>query len=64
MQYIGNVMGFSVDIFNVTQHRSFIDPTTGQNVLPLYEGKSVAICGNAFPFFYDGMREAWQLLDP
>jgi hypothetical protein len=64
VDYIENAMCFDVNIFNITQHGSFILPSTGQSVLSLYEGKSIIICGNAFPFFYDGMREAWQLLDP
>jgi hypothetical protein len=57
-------MCVDVDVFNITQSGSFNEPTTGRNVLSLYEGKSIIICSNAFPFFHDGMREAWQLLDP
>jgi hypothetical protein len=63
MGSIENVMCFDVDVFNITQHGSFMDQTTGKSVPTLYEGRSVIVCSNAFPFFHDGMRETWLLLD-
>jgi len=57
-------MKVGIDLFNISQHGSFMDPATGRDVLSLYEGKSIIICANSFPFFHAGYREAWQLLDP
>jgi hypothetical protein len=53
----------SLDIFNLSLTGSYKSPVTGQNVLNSYEGKSVIIFGNAFPFFDIGSCNPWDILD-
>jgi hypothetical protein len=52
-----------VDGFNVSHYGSFKEPVIGQKVVSLYEGKSIIICANPFPYSHSGQRETWQLLD-
>lgn len=54
----------SLDIFNLSLTGSYESPMTGQNVLKSYEGKSIVIFGNSFPYFGSGDRNPWDLLDP
>ncbi|KAF2259610.1 hypothetical protein CC78DRAFT_56977 [Lojkania enalia] len=54
----------SLDIFNLSLVGSFESPVTKQNVVKSYEGKSVIIFGNRFPYFNHGDRNPWDLLDP
>jgi len=54
----------SLDIFNLSLTGSYESPVTGDNVLKSYQGKSVIIFGNAFPFFDRGACNPWDILDP
>jgi hypothetical protein len=54
----------SLDIFNLSLSGSFKSPVTQLNVLKSYEGKSIVIFGNTFPYFDQGNRDPWMLLDP
>jgi len=53
-----------LDIFNLSLIGSYESPVTKQNVLKSYAGKSVIIFGNNFPFFNQGNKDPWELLDP
>ena len=53
----------SLDIFNLSLSGSYESPVTGKNVLKSYEGKSVIIFGNTFPFFDRGACSPWDILD-
>jgi len=53
----------TLDIFNLSLTGSYESPVTGQNVLNSYEGKSVIVFGNSFPYFGNGERNPWDLLD-
>jgi hypothetical protein len=52
-----------LDIFNLSLTGSFTSPVTRENVLKSYAGKSVIIFGNSFPYFDQGVRDPWELLD-
>lgn len=54
----------SLDIFNLSLIGSYDSPFTKENVLKSYTGKSVIIFGNNFPFFNQGNKDPWELLDP
>ena len=54
----------SLDIFNLSLIGSYESPITKENVLKSYPGKSVIIFGNSFPFFNQGTKDPWELLDP
>ncbi|KAK3390619.1 hypothetical protein B0H63DRAFT_557564 [Podospora didyma] len=54
----------SLDIFNLSLTGSYESPVTKDNVLKSYQGKSVIIFGNKFPFFDKGDRNPWDILDP
>ncbi|ORY18621.1 hypothetical protein BCR34DRAFT_582903 [Clohesyomyces aquaticus] len=54
----------SLDIFNLSLTGSYESPFTKTNVLKSYEGKSVIIFGNRFPYFSQGEKSPWDLLDP
>jgi hypothetical protein len=54
----------SLDIFNLSLIGSYESPFTKENVLKSYPGKSVIIFGNNFPFFNQGNKDPWDLLDP
>lgn len=62
-EYILNLLHTDVDVFNINLQGTFIESTTGKNVLSLYQGKSIIMCANAFQYFQSGQREIWQLLD-
>jgi len=53
-----------LDIFNLSITGSYESPITKDNVLKSYEGKSVIIFANKFPYFNQGDRDPWTLLDP
>jgi hypothetical protein len=53
-----------LDIFNLSLTGSYESPVTHQNVLQSYAGKSVIIFGNTFPYFNQGNKDPWSLLDP
>lgn len=53
-----------LDIFNLSLTGSYDSPVTHENVLKSYAGKSVIIFGNNFPYFNQGNRDPWSLLDP
>jgi hypothetical protein len=53
-----------LDIFNLSLTGSYESPVTKDNVLKSYEGKSVIIFGNTFPYFNTGNKDPWALLDP
>ena len=60
-----------LDIFNLSLIGSYISPIKHDNplddnksVLNDYAGKSVIIFGNSFPFFNQGSKDPWDLLDP
>jgi hypothetical protein len=53
-----------LDIFNLSLTGSYESPVTRDNVLKCYEGKSVIIFGNTFPYFNTGNKDPWALLDP
>jgi hypothetical protein len=53
-----------LDIFNLSLTGSYKSPVTNENVLKSYAGKSVIIFGNNFPYFNQGNRDPWSLLDP
>lgn len=63
-RFVGNELGLCLDTFNLSVSGSFVHPTTQRNVLSDYEGKSVIIFGNQFPYFGLGNRFAFDLLDP
>ena len=54
----------SLDIFNISLTGSYESPATKQNVLKSYQGKSIIIFGNRFPYFNKGELSLWDLLDP
>lgn len=54
----------SLDIFNLSLIGSYESPFTKENVLKSYPSKSVIIFGNNFPFFNQGNKDPWELLDP
>lgn len=54
----------SLDIYNISLSGSYESPVTKDNVLKSYEGKSVIIFGNKFPYFNRGLCDPWSLLDP
>jgi hypothetical protein len=62
--FIRNVLHLDVDIYNVSLNGSFVDPELASNVLHLYEGKSIIIFGNQYPFFGAGTRSIFDILDP
>ncbi|KAE8447503.1 hypothetical protein EG329_010633 [Mollisiaceae sp. DMI_Dod_QoI] len=53
-----------LDIFNLSLTGSYDSPVTHENVLKSYTGKSVIIFGNEFPYFSQGSKDPWSLLDP
>jgi hypothetical protein len=53
-----------LDIFNLSIVGSYDSPITKENVLKSYAGKSIIIFGNNFPFFNQGNKDPWSLLDP
>ena len=53
-----------LDIFNLSLIGSYESPIKKKNVLNDYAGKSVIIFGNTFPFFNQGDKDPWDLLDP
>jgi hypothetical protein len=60
-----------LDIFNLSLVGSYASPIKhenphddNKNVLKDYAGKSVIIFGNSFPFFNQGDKDPWDLLDP
>jgi hypothetical protein len=53
-----------LDIFNLSLTGSYESPVTNENVLKSYAGKSVIIFGNNFPYFNQGIKDPWSLLDP
>ena len=53
-----------LDIFNLSLTGSYESPATNQDVLQSYAGKSVIIFGNTFPYFNQGNKDPWSLLDP
>jgi len=53
-----------LDIFNLSLTGSYDSPVTNENVLKSYAGKSVIIFGNSFPYFNQGNKDPWSLLDP
>jgi hypothetical protein len=53
-----------LDIFNLSLTGSIESPVTHENVLQSYAGKSVIIFGNSFPYFNQGNKDPWALLDP
>jgi hypothetical protein len=54
----------SLDIFNLSLVGSYDSPLTQRNVLNSYPGRSIIIFGNNFPFFNQGNKDPWELLDP
>ncbi|KAK4449879.1 hypothetical protein QBC34DRAFT_462541 [Podospora aff. communis PSN243] len=54
----------SLDIFNLSLIGWYKSPVTGNNVLRSYQGKSIIVFGNSFPFFDSGRRSPWDLFDP
>ena len=53
-----------LDIFNLSIIGSYESPVTKENVLKSYASKSVIIFSNNFPFFNQGNKDPWSLLDP
>jgi hypothetical protein len=53
-----------LDIFNISLIGSYDSPVSHENVLKSYAGKSVIIFGNNFPYFNQGNKDPWSLLDP
>jgi len=53
-----------LDIFNLSLTGTYNSPVTNQNVLNSYAGKSVIVFGNSFPYFDQGNKDPWSLLDP
>ncbi|KAF8855606.1 hypothetical protein BDZ45DRAFT_804902 [Acephala macrosclerotiorum] len=53
-----------LDIFNLSLTGTYESPVTKENVLKSYLGKSVIIFGNSFPYFEQGDKDPWSLLDP
>jgi hypothetical protein len=53
-----------LDIFNLSLTGSYKSPITNENVLKSYTGRSVIIFGNNFPYFNQGNKYPWSLLDP
>jgi hypothetical protein len=53
-----------LDIFNLSLTGTYNSPITNQNVLNSYVGKSVIVFGNNFPYFDQGNKDPWSLLDP
>ena len=53
-----------LDIFNLSLTGSYDSPINNENVLQSYAGKSVIIFGNHFPYFDQGNKYPWSLLDP
>lgn len=53
-----------LDIFNLSLTGSYDSPVTNENVLKSYAGRSVIIFGNNFPYFNQGSKDPWSLLDP
>lgn len=52
-----------LDIFNLSLTGTYDSPATNENVLKSYAGKSVIIFGNSFPYFDQGDKDPWSLLD-
>ena len=63
-QYIRDALHLEMDIYNLSLNGSFIDTGTSQNVLHRYEGKSVIVFANHFPYYQSEKRIVWDLLDP
>lgn len=63
INFIRRHLHTSLDIFNISLTGSYESPVTKQNVLKSYQGKSVIIFGNKFPYFNRGVCDPWSLLD-
>lgn len=64
MKFIRNELGLAYDIFNISVSGSLISPVTGRHVLEDYEGKSIMLFTNSFPYFTKGQRTIFDFLDP
>jgi hypothetical protein len=64
ISFIEDALKLSLDIFNVSVNGSLISPDTGHHVIEDYEGKSVLLFTNDFPYFGKGTRNIFGLLDP
>jgi hypothetical protein len=64
IRFIRNELMLHLDIFNLSVGGSFIDPATGRSVLSNYMGKSIVIFANTFSYFSQGIKTAFDLLDP
>lgn len=64
MKFIRHELGLAYDIFNISVGGNLISPVTGRHVLEDYEGKSIILFTNAFPYFSRGQRTIFDFLDP
>lgn len=64
MRFIQNELGLAYDIFNISVSGNLVSPVTGRTVLEDYEGKSIMIFTNSFPYFRRGSRTIFNFLDP
>jgi hypothetical protein len=64
MEFIQNDLGLAFDIFNVSLNGNLTSPVTGKHVFTDYEGKSILLFTNSFPYFSRGNRTVFDLLDP
>ncbi|KAI9775780.1 MAG: hypothetical protein M1839_000908 [Geoglossum umbratile] len=64
ISFIRHRLHTHLDIFNLSLTGSYESPVTHENVLKSYAGKSIIIFGNNFPYFNQGIKEPWSLLDP
>ncbi|KAF2002589.1 hypothetical protein P154DRAFT_430590, partial [Amniculicola lignicola CBS 123094] len=60
---VRNRLHTTLDIFNLSLSGSYESPVTSRNVLHSYEGKSVIIFGNKYPYFNKGLCNPWDILD-
>ncbi|OCT46898.1 hypothetical protein CLCR_02237 [Cladophialophora carrionii] len=64
MRFIRNELGLAYDIFNVSVNGNLISPVTGRHILEDYQGKSIILFTNSFPYFSRGQRTIFNFLDP
>jgi hypothetical protein len=64
MRFIRNELGLAYDIFNISVSGNLVSPVTGRHLLEDYQGKSIILFTNAFPYFSRGQRTIFDFLDP
>ncbi|KIW65816.1 hypothetical protein PV04_08038 [Phialophora macrospora] len=63
MRFIRNELGLAYDIFNISVSGNLISPVTDRHILEDYQGKSIILFTNAFPYSSRGQRTIFDFLD-